>query len=952
MIEAGFHLREDWRRSLPSDHNALVAVFSGRTGLRLRPPRPRHGCGRWGVIAEPLQAAAADASFTFSQDTFASLCQQHSYRLPSRRYRDPPEIKELIRLRKVCAEPPQRESLAQQIAQERSLAQKRHKLDLLEAARAGDRGAIGHLRRSSAQSYSDGSLLERLGGHDQACDQVKSFYQQKYSRSVGESEVTSVQKEALEAKHAGAPFCPVTDEEIRVALSKVKTSTATGLDSVCYTAIQAFHQQDTQGKLASFFSRILGGEVPVPKEWLIGKICLIPKVQRPSRVQDLRPISLTPCLGKLFSKIIMQRLRRTLPPFQAGQHANRPGTQALEAVVAAQSTMKLYKQATGKRLLACKLDIKQAFDTVSHQAVWRYLYDAEASRESLVLWQLCCNTEVRLQLGSRSWSQELERGLLQGTSYSADLFSRIIDHFLGGLLRRWQASEHEVFTRYDLPHALLFADDILLFGTDTKELQIKLRDLQLTLESIGLQLNLSKCNILDDEDGTTPGIWGRNAAAPIAGAESILYLGVPLCYGGNALGGLGVSLAKMSSAFFGLRRLFDHPDTPVSEKLLLFQTYITSKWSWCAPAVYPSVQALRSLESFKHTLLLSLLKLQVDPLQPFLANVLARRRAVKVTCEVFKSVRWGELWLTRLWNFWGHVFRSKADLPIHRIVSKCATWRIVTGRTQPGPLTLFTPRKLQLAWNKMRGTSPWPDVESLAQERPIWTQALKDWLRKWGYTGPDRARMPANYLCDRQLLLVGKALAILRPARLFPEEPYSREVQHVLRGVPRTTQWTLWISMPDQGIEVRVIPPKRSGGKVLVIQANQDGSQGLLHRRLQVWESIRQVWLWMPFLWEQKAAIFLPPGAFASHIWCQQVPLDQLWRANRLHTFEVNQDLLSFCFLHPKKTPDWLVHQLQGPFGPFPDGRSILTRHADFSHAVYHAAFPLHFPFPTVVDLT
>ncbi|CAE7238466.1 unnamed protein product, partial [Symbiodinium necroappetens] len=47
------------------------------------------------------------------------------------------------------------------------------------------------------------------------------------------------------------------------------------------------------------------------------------------------------------------------------------------------------------------------------------------------------------------------------------------------------------------------------------------------------------------------GIWGKGAAAPLQGAESLL--------------------------------LFDHPDTPVSEKLALFQSYITSKWAWCAP---------------------------------------------------------------------------------------------------------------------------------------------------------------------------------------------------------------------------------------------------------------------------------------------------------------------------------------------------------------------------------
>ena len=37
---------------------------------------------------------------------------------------------------------------------------------------------------------------------------------------------------------------------------------------------------------------------------------------------------------------------------------------------------------------------------------------------------------VRLQLGSKTWRQGLQRGLLQGTS---DLFSRVLDHFVAVL---------------------------------------------------------------------------------------------------------------------------------------------------------------------------------------------------------------------------------------------------------------------------------------------------------------------------------------------------------------------------------------------------------------------------------------------------------------------------------------------------------------------------------------
>ena len=96
---------------------------------------------------------------------------------------------------------------------------------------------------------------------------------------------------------------------------------------------------------------------------------------------------------------------------------------------------------------------------------------------------------------------------------------------------------------------------------------------------LGLRLNLAKCSVLNSEEGTTPAVWAQGSATPLQGTDHLTYLGFPLCYRSSTLGQLGVSLAKTSSAFSGPRRLFDHPDTPVQEKLQLFQAYITSKWA-------------------------------------------------------------------------------------------------------------------------------------------------------------------------------------------------------------------------------------------------------------------------------------------------------------------------------------------------------------------------------------
>ena len=96
------------------------------------------------------------------------------------------------------------------------------------------------------------------------------------------------------------------------------------------------------------------------------------KCHRPCKPQDLRPTSLTPCLGKLFSRILVTRLAKHFRPYKADQHACRKGTQSLGAVTCAQAYMKLSKGATGRGIHMMKLDISQAFDTLSHHVIVRF----------------------------------------------------------------------------------------------------------------------------------------------------------------------------------------------------------------------------------------------------------------------------------------------------------------------------------------------------------------------------------------------------------------------------------------------------------------------------------------------------------------------------------------------------------------------------------------------------
>ena len=122
-------------------------------------------------------------------------------------------------------------------------------------------------------------------------------------------------------------------------------------------------------------------------------------------------------------------------------------------------------------LVAIKLDVSSAFDHLSHEAIASYLDLGGGHLESLILLKIIVLSRVIIGISGHSWQQKLFRGLLQGSSYSAEIFGRTLDYYLGFIHTRWSISESTWIQSTDSNGSLtklfnlLYADDIVLLAT-------------------------------------------------------------------------------------------------------------------------------------------------------------------------------------------------------------------------------------------------------------------------------------------------------------------------------------------------------------------------------------------------------------------------------------------------------------------------------------------------------
>lgn len=271
----------------------------------------------------------------------------------------------------------------------------------------------------------------------------------------------------------------------------------------------------------------------VPKVWCTAQVIPIHKKGDPTDAANYRPISLTSVLRKLLELCLSEQLLETGPPLDIVQGGFRANRGTLDQALALHE---LCRQHTvdhmGEPPILCFLDIKQAYDSVDRNIIWRAL-ETHVPDALLGILQ-CLFDHVHIEAlvsGARSPTFWPGTGVLQGSILSPYLYSVFINS-LPSALRTVRPPGSRLFDntpprKYNglWINSLLYADDVVLIGTfETMPRLLKMVERH-SME-LGYRWNPLKCVVVNSPPyvGATPlKLYGT----PIPCADSFNYLGLP-----------------------------------------------------------------------------------------------------------------------------------------------------------------------------------------------------------------------------------------------------------------------------------------------------------------------------------------------------------------------------------------------------------------------------------------
>ena len=290
---------------------------------------------------------------------------------------------------------------------------------------------------------------------------------------------------------------PFSKKEFADAISHLKNSKAEGSDSICNEMIKNA-SSNILDIIHKFINLCLQKSL-VPRSWSMGLISPIHKNGSINDPNNYRGICISSALLKILCILLNNRIQEhclqndLLNQNQIGFKSNH---RTADHLLTLKTVVKKYVTSGKKKLFACFIDFKKAFDSVWHEGLFHKMADYGIVNNCLTLIEdIYRKTECAVKVGNEHTNTfKFSKGVRQGCPMSPYLFNLFVDEIFDIIN---QGNDSNIFLEKEkFINALMYADDLIILSETESGLQKHLDKISVYCKKWKLELNTDKTKIM------------------------------------------------------------------------------------------------------------------------------------------------------------------------------------------------------------------------------------------------------------------------------------------------------------------------------------------------------------------------------------------------------------------------------------------------------------------------